>query len=314
MARNKSPLKINLEYYPVRAFFSLMRALPLSRSYVLCLTFLKTLFELLPKRRALMRANIAACFPHFPASQQKAIAEKSLQSLARGMALYPRIPDFCKKGMGDWVESEGLEHVVAALKKGKGVICLTAHYAFWELMAIHVTQLYPNVAMVVRPLDNPRLDAMVTSIRASGGGTVIPHRRALKESLSFLRKNGVVGILIDQNFYKGGIFVDFFGRPAATTTVVSLLARRTGSAVLPMHNVWKGDKIRIICEPPVPLSENPDPEQAIAEDTQRMTSYVERWIREDPGSWLWMHNRWKRRPEPGDWVYSPALKKAVLQP
>ena len=106
-------------------------------------------------------------------------------------------------------------------------------------------------------------------------------------------------MLIDQNFYKGGVFVGAFGHDA-TNTLVPILARRTGCAVLPMHNVWVGNKIRIICEPPVPLSENSDPAAAIVEDTAELTGYVERWIREDPSQWFWLHNRWKRQPLPDE--------------
>src|SRR5204863_365591 len=121
--------------------------------------------------------------------------------------------------------------------------------------------------------------------------------------------NGAIGILMDQNLYKGGIFVDFFGRPAATSTLISLLARRTGCAVIPMHNVWVGHKNRLILDSPMQLSNDPDPERAVAEDTQNMTRMMEGWIRKDPGLWLWLHNRWKRIPEAGDYIYSPS--KAV---
>jgi KDO2-lipid IV(A) lauroyltransferase len=111
-----------------------------------------------------------------------------------------------------------------------------------------------------------------------------------------MKQNGVLGILVDQNFAAEGVFVNFLGKLASTTPLVSILARRTGAIVLPVHNHWDGRHLRIIWEKPMPLSREADVKRAIQEDTQTMTDYVERWIREDPGQWLWMHNRWKRQP------------------
>ena len=310
MARSKSPLQIRLEYYPLKGFWSLLRVLPLSLSDRLCRWLIHALLRGMPKRRHILEANLAICFPELSQDQRDMIAQQSLKNLARGIALYPRIPSLCLEGLENFVQIEGFQHLTKALQSGNGAITFTAHYGFWEMMAIYVTRLHLDVSMIVRPLDNPLLDTWVTSVRSSGGGHVIPHRRALREGLTALRQNRILGILIDQNFYKGGIFVDFFGKPAATTTVVSLLARRTGCAVLPIHNTWENGHIRIICEAPMRLSQNPDPEQAIAEDTQTMTKKVEEWIRRDPAQWLWLHNRWKRRPEPGEFVYSPGVATA----
>ncbi len=299
MAR-KTPLAIQAEYYPLRALLFLLRILPFFWSRALCRGLLQTLMHVIRKRRQLMKSQLAACFPTLSSSELEALARRSLNTLADGVATFSRISSFNRKTLDHWVTIEGFEHIEEAFRKGRGMITFTAHMGCWELMAVYVTWLYPRVAMVVRPLDNPKLDAMVTRIRSSGGGAVIDSHRVLKEGIRLLRSNGILGVLIDQNFYKGGVFVDFFGRPAATNTLVPILAHRTGCVVLPMHNVWRNGKIHIICEAPVQLSENPDITQAIAEDTQTLTAYVERWVRETPEQWLWLHNRWKRRPLPGE--------------
>lgn len=304
MARSKSPLQIQLEYYPVKGLFVLLNKLPRSWRESILTNLLQWVLLFMPKRRKIMKENIAFCFPQLSAIQQAIIARQSVRNLARGFSLYGKIPELCQKGMDEMVETEGFEHIQEAFKKGKGMITFTAHYGNWELMAIHVTRLYPQVAMLVRPLDNPRLDQLTTQIRSSGGGGVITNHRVLKDGIKLLRQNGILGILIDQNLAGGGLFVDFFGRPAATTSIVSVLARRTGCAILPMYNRWEGNKIRIICQAPLTRSAHPDSNQAIAEDTQTMTTIVEGWIREDPGQWFWLHNRWKRRPQEGDFVYT----------
>ncbi len=288
---------MQLEYYPLRALLFILAYLPYSWSRRICHLFLQALLAILSKRRHLMDSQIGQCFPELKPAEREQLARHSIAQLAQGLATFARIPRLARGGFQEGVEVEGFEHLDEAYQKGKGMITFTAHYGCWELMAVYVTAKYPRVSMVVRPLDNPRLDALVTAVRGSGGGGVIDSSRVFRDGLRLLRANGILGVLVDQNFYKGGVFVDFFGRKAATSTLVPILARRTGCAVLPMHNVWVGDKIRIVCEPPLTLSSNPDANEAIYEDTQTLTAFVERWVREDPSQWLWLHNRWKRRPE-----------------
>jgi Kdo2-lipid IVA lauroyltransferase/acyltransferase len=210
-------------------------------------------------------------------------------------------------GPREWTDLfrlEGLEHVEEALARGRGAIAFTAHYGCWEAMAPYLSRLAPS-AIIVRPFDNPRLEAFMAGVRASGGGRIISNHHALSDGLKALRENRLLGILVDQNFALGRLFVHFMGRPAATTPIVSLLARRAGCAVLPLHNVWENGRVRIIFEPALELSRSADRSLAVAEDTQAMTQVVEGWIRKDPGQWFWLHRRWKRRPQPGEFVYRP---------
>jgi KDO2-lipid IV(A) lauroyltransferase len=298
MARSKNSFTVQIEYYALRGVLRLLQILPPPLSRTVCRGLIHCILFFIPRRRRLIQTQLEASFPERTQEECRQLASQSIDNLARGLSLFARIPLMTDEMMEETVEIEGFEHIREAFARGKGMITFTAHYGFWELMAIYVTRLYPKIAMVVRPLDNSRLDAMVSAVRGCGGGGVIDSRRVFKEGLRLLRDNGILGILVDQNFYKGGVFVNFFGRPAATNTLVPILARRTGCAVLPMHNVWRGNKIRIICEGPVTLSQNPDPHQAVTEDTQAITSIVEGWIRQDPGQWLWLHNRWKRSPSP----------------
>jgi Kdo2-lipid IVA lauroyltransferase/acyltransferase len=297
VARNKSALTIAAEYYPLRAFVTLLQTLPYDVSRRLSRLVVRTLLRVLPKRR-LIESQIAAAFPELSATDHEDIARRSIDNIAEGLSAFAYMPKMDRAEMESRVTLEGAEHMEDAFRQGRGMITFTAHYGSWELMANYVTRRYPRVAMLVRPLDNARLEALVHDIRACGGGGVIDSHRAFKDGIRLLRSNGVLGLLMDQNFYKGGVFVNFFGRLAATTTIAPILARRTGCALLPMHNVQKDGKVRIICEPPVALSENPDLNQAIREDVQRLTAIIEGWIRTDPGQWLWLHNRWKRQPTP----------------
>lgn len=304
MARHKSPLQINLEYAFVQGLFGLLRTLPLGWGITLCRGLLKVILGVQPRRRRILAENIATCFPEKTPAQRQAIAEESIDTVAKGVAYFPRLSDLFKEDVSSWLRMEGFEYPKEALKQGKGVILFTAHYGCWEAMPLCFNRFLAQTSAVARPLDNPKLDELVTSVRSATGAKVVVQHQVIKQGLRNLRNNEILGFLIDQNFYKGGIFIDFFGRPASSTTIVSVLARRTGAAVIPVHTLWKGDKLHIIMEPQITLSENPDPEMAAAEDTQKMAKIMEGWIQKVPGQWLWLHNRWKRKPALGDYVYT----------
>ncbi len=304
MARHKSPLQINLEYVFVQSLFGLLRGLPLSWSIALCRGLLTLLLGFQPKRRKILADNIAACFPEKTPAQRTAIARAAIDTVARGVAYFPRLPDLFKGDVSSWLKMEGFEHAKNAFAEGKGIIFFTAHYGCWEAMPLCFRRFCGPVSAVARPLDNPKLDQLVTSVRTANGAKVVVQHQVIKQGLRNLRNNEIMGFLIDQNFYKGGLFVNFFGRPAASTSIVSLLARRTGAAVIPVRTIWRGKKLHIGMSPPLTLSTNPNLETAAAEDTQQLAKIMEGWIREEPGQWLWLHNRWKRKPEAGDFVYS----------
>jgi KDO2-lipid IV(A) lauroyltransferase len=147
-------------------------------------------------------------------------------------------------------------------------------------------------------VDNPAFDARLVAFRSSGGNTVIYKRRALGQVLRLLRAGRGVALLLDQNMEAGdGIFVEFFGRPAATTTVAAALASKTGCALVPSHTRLDPDgRYRLTYEPPVFWTPGADREREIFRITQELTRRVERWVRASPEQWLWMHRRWKTQP------------------
>jgi KDO2-lipid IV(A) lauroyltransferase len=300
VARSKSTFLIYAEYIPLRGLFSLLSTLPLAWAERLGETLSRFLIFFLTKRRKMIRSNIALSLPHLSDAERETIAQQSVRNLGRGVGMFAHISRFAKNNFKDVVELEGEEHVEAAKRLGKGVLCFSAHYGCWEMIGAYVPTLFSNGAVLVRPLDNPKLETLVAGVRSSGGGMVLQRKNIFREGLRLLRRNGALGILVDQNFAQGGVFVEFFGRLAATTPVIPLLARRSGAPILPVRSVWSGHKIRIIFEAPMRLSQNPDAIGAQTEDVQRMTSVIERWVREEPGHWLWIHNRWKKRPEPDE--------------
>ncbi len=278
MARSKSKLHVAVEYYPLRGFLWLLKILPWTLSLLLSWSLLRLVVACLPKRRKITDDNLAQSFPELRPQDRQEISQAALLNLSRSVTVFSKIPKLGPDDWSDLVRLEGMEHVQAALSRGRGAITFTAHYGCWEAMAAYLPRPFPS-AIIVRPFDNPRIETVMEGVRALGGGLIIPRQRALTDGLKALRRNMLLGILVDQNFAQGSLFVNFLGRPAATTPIVSILARRTGCAVLPLHNVWENGRIHIIFEPAITLSRQEDRDLAVAEDTQAMTAIVESWPR-----------------------------------
>ncbi len=195
----------------------------------------------------------------------------------------------------DSVDIEGIENFNKAKSKGKGILFIAGHCGNWELMAITMSAKLSGVAVVARPINNPYVNKFIESVRQNYGNSVIYKQGALKTIIRTLKNNGCVGILMDQAVIPDeGYVIDFLGRGAWTTKMPALIARKTGAAVLPLflHRTNKGHRMKIY--PEVELSKIVDMENVVLEDTKKFSGFIERYIREYPAEWLWIHRRWKR--------------------
>ena len=196
------------------------------------------------------------------------------------------------------VDCEGRGHVEAAYAMRRGVLFVTAHIGNWEIHALDHGWRHEPIGVVARPLDNPELDKRLCTFRRRSGNTVIFKRHALAQVLRMIRAGSGVAFLIDQNVQeKDGIFVEFFGRPAATTTVAAAVARKTGCALLPARTeLLPNGRYRFRYEAPLEWTATDDRDADIAAVTQALTKRIEGWVRETPAQWLWIHRRWKTQP------------------
>jgi len=199
------------------------------------------------------------------------------------------------KGIIDNIEVRDVDHYLKAKSKNKGVIFITGHCGNWELMALAFGIKVDDVSVVARRQNNPYLNRFVENVRAKYGNKVIYKKGALKGILLELKKGRSVGILMDQAVLKDeGCKIDFLGRPAWTTKVPALIARKTGAAVIPVFINRNGDRHVINIYPEVELSVDDNTEMAVIKDTKRFSGYIEDYIKEHPSEWLWIHKRWKR--------------------
>ena len=193
---------------------------------------------------------------------------------------------------------KGIDNFEKARARGKGVLIITGHCGNWELLAILASYKVSPTSVVVRPLNNPYLNAFLQTARSRFGNRIIDKKGALRAILATLKNGGNVGILMDQAVLaEEGFVIDFLGRGAWTSKVPAMIARKTAAAVVPAFIRREGKGHEISIYPEVTLSSLSDYEHAVREDTQRFSRFIEDYIRQNPSQWLWVHRRWKRVPE-----------------
>jgi KDO2-lipid IV(A) lauroyltransferase len=251
-----------------------------------------------PHRRVAL-ANLEACFPKRPDSERHAIARATFAHFGQVLLKLLTFSALTPRQMLERAEYEGDEGVRLAYAKGKGVLFFTGHFGFWELQALaHGVKLRP-IGVLARALDNAPLNELLEQMRTRTGNSVIYRQGAVRRVLKLLAAGEGVALLIDQHMQSpDAIYVNFFRRPAATTSTLAAIALRTGAVVIPVFALpLPGGRYRFIYEAPV-APPPPDTPDAIREFTQRCTDVLEMHVRKHPELWLWMHRRWRDSPLP----------------
>jgi Kdo2-lipid IVA lauroyltransferase/acyltransferase len=257
--------------------------------------FYTTLLDLaIPRLRRTAMRNLELAYPEKSLAERRAIVDEVFRSIARLIWVFARFPQINRENIHHWIRYDGLDHYLEAKKAGRGILFATAHFGNWELSAFAHALMTEPMHIMIRPLDNPGIDRLVEDRRRLSGNHLIVKWDGARAVLRALHQNEAVGVLIDQNTsLQEGVFVDFFGTPACANIAFAKIAARTGAAVIPGFAVWSESEGKYILKFHPPLEISGDP----AEDTRRLHAVLERVIREDPGQWLWIHRRWKTRPE-----------------
>jgi KDO2-lipid IV(A) lauroyltransferase len=251
------------------------------------------------RHRRIAIDNLRASFPDWSAEQHERVARSVYAHFGAVILDLLWMAGRSGSELAALVDLEGEENVRAAKASGKGILYCTAHLGNWEIHGVAHAAKHGPVSVVARPLENPALDASLCALRVKTGNTVVYKRKALASVLRELRGGRSVAMLLDQNVLAGdGIFVDFFGRKAATTTVAAALALKTGCALLPAWTeLLPSGRYRLRYEPALEVHANAaDRDHEIARLTQELAARTESWIRRAPEQWLWLHRRWKTQP------------------
>jgi Kdo2-lipid IVA lauroyltransferase/acyltransferase len=253
--------------------------------------YAKLLDKAIPRLRRTAYRNLSIAMP---SADAPAITDGVFASIGRILLVFSRFPAITRENVSEWIRYDGLEHFHEAKRRGKGVLFATAHLGNWELSAFAHALMTEPMNVVVRPLDNPYIDRIVENRRVLSGNSIIEKREAARPILRALARNEAVGVLIDQNASpEEGVFIDFFGVPACAGVAFARIAARTGAAVIPGFALWSVQERRYVLKF-YPILEMTGDDAA---DTARIHHQLEQVIREHPDQWLWIHRRWKTRPD-----------------
>ncbi len=191
----------------------------------------------------------------------------------------------------------GYDNFIAANRKGKGVIFLTCHLGAFDLQVSTMALKGLNPNIIGTPLKDERLNELLWNYRNKYGAVAIERGRETFRMIKVLKSGGSVALLIDQDTKVKSRFVDFFGIPAATPVGATVLAMKTGAAVVPTYVYLGADwKQHMQILPEIQLTLTGDDEKDMVTNTQRLSDFIEGVIRQHPEQWVWMHERWKTRP------------------
>jgi len=308
-------IRETLEYWAVVSVRGVARRLPdsLVRMWGSALGLMFYALDA-PHRRVAL-TNLEQCFPKRPARERRAIARTTFAHFGQVLLKLLTFSALTPAQMLERAEYEGDERVRLAYARGKGVLFFTGHFGFWELQAMaHAVKLRP-IGVLARTLDNPPLNDLLERMRTGTGNSVIYRQGAVRRVLRLLAAGEGVAMLIDQHMHSpDAIWVNFFQRPAATTSTLAALALRTGAAVIPVFALPLPDgRYRFVYESPVEPPQGEGPE-AIREFTQRCTDVLEMHVRKHPDLWLWMHRRWRDAPIPETAGMFPQAKNELRTP
>jgi len=244
--------------------------------------------------RRSVEKNLFAAFPSLAPVKLKKLRNRIFMNMGMNMVEFGLFAFRSKKFWMGRIDIVGNEILEGIFSKGMGVICMSAHVGNWELLGAYLAMLGHPVNVVAREATDRRLNRLLVAIRERMKVKTIYRsgRSNMRKMVACLKKGELLGVLIDQDTKVGGIFVDFFGRPAYTPTAVSQFARLKGTSVVSGFIFRKKDNThRVVIQGPLPGGED------IEKETGIYTGMIENFIEKHPEQWVWMHPRWKRRPE-----------------
>lgn len=293
-------MRQRLEYAAAWPFIQLLGILPRPLARAVGIGLGRLFYLLHFRLRRVGMRNLALAFPEKSAAERARILRGEFTSLGRQLAELCQFPRYTRENVDEVVVYDGFENYERALARGKGVLFLTAHFGGWELSAFAHSLHGHWMHIVMRPMDNVYLNRLIQQYRTMHGNKTVDKDDFVRGLLSAMKAGEVVGILMDTNMTPPqGVFVDFFGIPACTASGLARIALRTDAAVIPGFTIWDSSlgKYRLRFDPAVELVRTGELQADIVANTQKFTSIIEEYVREYPEQWLWVHRRWKTRPE-----------------
>jgi KDO2-lipid IV(A) lauroyltransferase len=306
MLRAKVSVRERLEFAVVWLFVHALRQLPRGLARRVGATIGGLAFNCLGRLRKVGMRNLELAFPEMTAAERERVLRSVYRNLGWLLAEFCQMPRYSPEFASGFIRYEGLENYLRARDRGKGVLVLTGHLGAWELSSFYHSLVGYPMGMVIRRLDNPLVDEFVNRIRCLHGNRVTHKDDFARGLIASMRAGETVGILMDTNMTPPqGVFVPFFGVLACTASGMARIAAKTDAAVVPGFLLWEESEQRYVLRfgEELPVARAGDAEQDALANTAAFTAEIERYIRRYPEQWLWMHRRWKTRPNGEKGIY-----------
>ena len=295
----------SLEFAAVRAMVALLGVLPRGASRWVGAGIGAVAFRILGRLRKTGLRNLRLAYPEKSDADRLRILREEYRSLGWQMAEFCQMSKYTAESASKFIRYEGLENYLSARAKDKGVLVVTGHLGAWELSSFYHSLMGYPMSLVIRRLDNARVDGLVNAIRTQHGNRVIHKDDFARGLITAMHAGETVGILMDTNMTPPqGVFVPFFGVEACTASGLARVALRSGAAVLPGFLVWESAEQKYVLRFGEELELIRGSEDDVLANTALFTGAIEAYVRRYPGQWLWVHRRWKTRPEGEGSLYS----------
>lgn len=226
------------------------------------------------------------------------IGLRAYQNFCKSMIEFALLSEMSVTELHQRVKWDHLERLKAAVNAGHGVIVVTGHFGSWEMLAASAAAHGLPASVVADRMHNRKVDALITAMRTKYGCEVIQTHQSIRDFMRALRRGRILALLSDQDSRKSTVFVNFLGLPAATPAGAATLSLKTKAPILPVLIVRQADNRHIVyVEPEIEYTPSGNREQDVIQITQQFTQVIERYIRQYPEQWFWMHRRWKRQPK-----------------
>lgn len=237
--------------------------------------------------------SLTRIMPELDDTARQHVLDEMWDNLGRVIAEYPHLKRIWREA-DQRIELLGQEHLTALREDGKPGIMVTAHMGNWEIAPVGAAALGLDPGVLFRRPNNPYVNALLQWLRrsASGARFYAKGTDGARRALGHLKAGGHLGILADQKL-NDGIAVPFFGVPAMTAPAVASFALRYRCPVVPVHiERLEGCRFRIIAEAPLALPDSGTRQQDVLALMTTINRHIEGWVRQRPGQWLWLHQRW----------------------
>ncbi len=297
-------------YFAVRGLFWILGLAPQRARVAMFSTLFQLVFSLIPKIRRTIVKNLAIAFPDTSLEWKRSLIRKNATEMGRLLADTIRLSSLDSRWVHEHVQIPILDRFVAAHTNGKGVLVATGHLGSFELLGHSIGLMGHPLAAIARKFKSPRLDRWWTGLREATGNRIIDRKGAFKEMIRTIESGTSVAVLFDQNVkINHAVFVDWLGKPAATTRSLALAAIKTEAPIFVASIRYVGDDRYVVDAVECDFSKLWR-DVALTDDdririiTDEISHKYCDMIRRFPEGWFWLHRRWKTRPsEDSEKVY-----------